>query len=156
MVTNRDFRDLFFELNAAEARYLVVGAYAVTFHSRPRYTKDLDVWVDPAPDNAPRVWQALAAFGAPMDKVTAEDLARVGVVFQIGVEPNRIDILTSVTGLDFSEAWSRRIRTEYGDVPIQILSKDDLIRNKRAVGRPQDLIDVEEIERAAPGPKPKP
>jgi hypothetical protein len=147
LATNRDFRDLFFELNKAEARYLVVGAYAVTFHSHPRYTKDLDVWVEPTEANAQRVWAALAAFGAPMDRVRPADLAKPGVVFQIGVEPNRIDILTRVTGVEFGAAWPRRVSSPYADGTIQILSREDLLRNKRAVGRPQDLLDADSIER---------
>jgi hypothetical protein len=147
MATNRDFRDLFFEFNEAEVRYLVVGAYAVTFHSRPRYTKDLDIWVDSAPENAPRVWTALRAFGAPMERVAPEDFSKDGMVFQIGVEPNRIDILTRVSGLVFSDAWSRRVASSYGDVAIQILSREDLITNKKTVGRPQDLLDVKALER---------
>jgi hypothetical protein len=152
MATNRDFRDLFSELNAADARYLVVGAYAVTYHSQPRYTKDLDVWIDPSRENAARVWAALAAFGAPMDQVSASDLANEGIVYQIGVEPNRIDILTRVTGLVFADARNRRVLSRYGDVPIQILSRNDLILNKKSVGRPQDLIDVAALEHAPDRP----
>lgn len=148
---NPDFRDLFSELNAAEVRYLVVGAYAVTYHARPRFTKDLDVWIDPEPANARRVWEALARFGAPMQEVTPEDLTRPETVLQIGVAPNRIDILTQIEAVDFSRAWTRRVKGGYGGCPIAVLSREDLIANKRAVGRPQDLIDVEELERPAQG-----
>jgi hypothetical protein len=147
MATNRDFRDLFFEFNAAEVRYLVVGAYAVTFHSRPRYTNDLDVWVDSAPENASRVWTALGAFGAPMERVAPSDFSTDGMVFQIGVESNRIDVLTRVSGLVFSDAWTRKVASSYGDVAIQIVSREDLITNKKTVGRPQDLLDVKALER---------
>lgn len=150
-MVNSDFRDLFCALNAAEARYLVVGAYAVTFHARPRFTKDLDVWIDPAPENAARVWKALASFGAPMAGVEVNDFSTAGTVFQIGVAPNRIDVLTSIEGVVFVPAWERRARAEYGDQEIGILSRVDLIANKRAVGRPLDLDDVRELERGSEG-----
>lgn len=130
-------------------RYLLVGGYAVAFHARPRYTKDLDVWVDRTPTNAHRAWQALASFGAPLQELGPEDLTRPEMVFQIGLPPNRIDILTELAGVSFEEAWERRVTTTYGDCAVQVLSRTDLIRNKRKVGRPQDLIDVEELERGA-------
>jgi hypothetical protein len=145
MAVNPDFRELFSEFNAADVRYLVVGRYAVTFHARPRFTKDLDIWIDSHGDNARKVWEALAKFGAPLDDVTPSDLATPGMILQIGVAPNRIDILTSLEGVDFEEAWPRRDITEYGDCEIGILSKPDLIENKRRVARPQDLIDVEAL-----------
>lgn len=103
-MTNRDFFDLFCALNAAEARYLVVGGYAVTFHARPRFTKDLDVWIDPDPANAARVWKALAAYGAPVRELSPTDLSSASTVFQIGLPPNRIDLLTSLDGVEFSTA----------------------------------------------------
>jgi hypothetical protein len=147
-VINPDFRDLFSALNAAEARYLVVGAYAVTFHSRPRFTKDLDVWIDPEPSNARRAWEGLARFGVPLKDVSAEDLSRPETVLQIGVAPNRIDILSQIEAVRFVDAWPRRATADYGGCSIAILSRADLIANKRAVGRPQDLLDVEALERA--------
>jgi hypothetical protein len=149
MSVNPDFRDLFFELNAAEARYLVVGAYAVTFHSRPRFTKDLDVLVEPTLENAARVHAALKSFGAPLKDVTAKDLATPGIVFQIGIAPTRIDILTEIDAVEFGPAWERRAESVYGDCAIHVLSREDLIANKRAVGRPQDLADVKELEGGA-------
>lgn len=147
MGINRDFRDLFSELRAAEARFLVIGAHAVMFHAVPRYTKDLDVWTEPTPANARRVHAALARFGAPMESLTPEDLATPETIFQIGVEPNRIDVVTAVEGLSFADAWKARVASTYGEVPISILGLDDLLRNKRAVARPQDLLDVEWLER---------
>lgn len=114
---NPDFRDLFSAFNAREVRYLVVGGYAVTFHARPRFTKDLDVWIDPEPGDAGRAWNALADFGAPLTEVSKGDLATPGMVLQIGVPPNRIDVLTTCDGLEFDAAWSRRVIGEYGAVP---------------------------------------
>ena len=137
MGVNPDFRDLLAALRDAEARYLVVGALAVTFHAAPRYSKDIDIWVDPAPENAGRVWIALQRFGAPLDQLRRDDLTDPRTVYQIGVEPNRIDVLTSVEGLSFAAAWEGRVESNYGGVPIWILSLDDLIISKRAAGRAQ-------------------
>jgi len=127
-------------------RYLIVGAYAVTFHSRPRFTKDLDIWIDADAVNAERAWRALAAFGAPLKDVKPSDLSNPQLVYQVGVPPNRIDILTSLDGVVFEDAWSRRAVGRYGDCPVAYLSRQDLITNKRRVGRPQDLLDVEALE----------
>jgi hypothetical protein len=146
MATNRDFRDLFSALNAAEVRYLVVGGYAITFHARPRFTKDLDIWVDPDPANAERTFRALAAFGAPMRDLKQRDFSDPELVLQIGMPPNRIDVLMGIQGVAFPDAWERRVVANYADCPVAYLSKADLIRNKRAVGRPQDLEDVRELE----------
>lgn len=148
MGVNPDFRDLFSELNAAEARFLVVGAHAVSFHSVPRYTKDLDVLIGCDPVNAERVFAALGLFGAPLDRLELSDLSTPDTIFQIGVEPNRIDILTTIDGVEFDVAWERRERTTYGDVPIAVLGLDDLIAAKRAAGRPQDRLDLSYLERA--------
>jgi hypothetical protein len=150
MATNSDFRDLFAALSAARAEFIVVGAHAVMVHTEPRYTKDLDIWIRSTPQNAAHVYKALQIFGAPLADLTIDDLATPGTVFQIGVAPNRIDILTEVTAVDFEGAWQRRLESTYGGVPISLLSIEDLLTNKRAVGRPQDLIDVEKLERALP------
>jgi hypothetical protein len=148
-MVNRDFRDLFVVFNDHDVRFLVVGAYAVTFHSRPRFTKDLDVWVEPTAENAERVFAALAAFGAPLAAhgVTVHDFERPGVVYQMGLPPNRIDVLTAVEALSFSACWPRRSPSRYGDVAVAYLGKQDLITNKRAVARPKDLEDVRALER---------
>jgi hypothetical protein len=118
------------------------------YFTEPRYTKDLDVWVRPSPANAVLVHRALVEFGAPMSNLTVEDLSAPGTIFQIGVAPNRIDVLTSIEGVGFDEAWSRRVQSSYGAIPISLLSLEDLLTNKRAVDRPQDRLDVEKLERA--------
>ncbi len=151
MATNPDFNDLLSALSAEGAEFLIVGAHAVMFYTTPRYTKDLDVWVRPEPDNAERVYRALRAFGAPLSDLTAADLATPGTIFQIGVAPNRIDVLTSIDAVLFEDAWQRRTASTYGGVPISLLSVEDLLTNKRAVGRKQDLLDVERLEN--PGPR---
>ncbi len=147
MALNPDFRDLFAAFSATASRFLVVGGYAVAFHAAPRFTKDLDIWIEATPENAGRVFESLTAFGAPTGNLTREDLAREGLVFQIGLPPNRIDVLTSITGVSFSEAWDNRVESRYGDQPIWILSRRLLITNKRSMGRPQDLIDADLLER---------
>jgi len=147
MPINRDFRDLFATLNDARVRYLLVGGYAVAFHTEPRYTKALDVWVEAGPENAPRVLAALRAFGAPIGDLTIEDLERATTVFQMGVPPNRIDIVTGLDAVTFDDAWQARASMTYGDQPVAVIGRDALIANKRAVGRPQDLADLERLER---------
>ncbi len=143
---NPDFVALLRELSAAEARFLVVGAYAVSFHSRPRAAGDLDVWIEPTPANAARAMLALARFGAPMLELSAEDLTRPDMVYQIGVAPRRIDLLTSLTGLTFEEAWRDRVRGRIGDIEVPFIGRDALIRNKRVLGRARDLADLESLE----------
>ncbi len=149
---NQDFTDLLRALCAADARFLIVGAYAVTWHAVPRSTGDLDVWIEPTPDNAERVWSALTAFGAPLDQLSVEDLRAPDVVFQLGVPPRRIDLLTSVTAVDFARAWERRVTAAFGDLEVPTIGLQDLITNKRAVGRPRDLADVALLESHAAGP----
>jgi hypothetical protein len=140
---NPDFVALLRALSDAEARYLIVGAYAVTFHSRPRATGDLDVWVEATPGNAAKVMDALRAFGAPLQGLSEADLASPGVVYQIGVPPRRIDLLTSLTGVGFDEAWPNRAMGAFGDLECPFIGRGELTRNKRALGRPRDLADLE-------------
>ncbi len=143
---NRDFRDLLSALNDQGAEYLVVGAHALAAHGHVRATKDLDVWVRPVSENAARVLAALESFGAPLHDLTRADLVKPGIVFQIGVPPVRIDLLTSIDGVAFEEAWKERLRTHFAGVGVGVLSRAHLIRNKRASGRLQDLADVERLE----------
>lgn len=142
---NQDFTDLLSALSAADARFLIVGAYAVTYHSQPRSTGDLDLWIDDAPENAKRVWSALEKFGAPLTELTVEDLSAPNVVYQIGVPPRRIDLLTSLTGLRFADAWESRVTGRFGDLECPYIGIQDLRTNKRAVGRPRDLADLESL-----------
>jgi hypothetical protein len=138
-----DWIALLHELSVSEARYLIVGAYAVTFHSRPRATGDLDIWVEPTPENAARVHGALERFGAPLRDLSEADLKTPGIVFQIGVAPRRIDILTSLTGVAFEDAWRDRVMGRMGDLECPFIGREQLIRNKRALGRPRDLADLD-------------
>jgi hypothetical protein len=142
---NPDFVALLRELTATETRFMVVGAYALAHHARPRATGDLDVWVEPTPENAVRVHAALRAFGAPLADLSVEDLSRPELVYQIGVVPRRIDILTTLTGITFSEAWQTRVVGPFGDTSCAFLGRAQLIQNKRALGRPRDLADLEAL-----------
>jgi hypothetical protein len=146
---NPDFRDILSAFNGARVEYLVVGAYAVAVHGVPRATGDIDLWINPLIENAHQVWTALADFGAPMDQLALEDLCRSGMVIQLGVAPQRIDLLTSIDGVDFAQAWAGRITVTIGELQIPVLGRRDLIANKRASGRPQDLADIARLKDVA-------
>ena len=146
---NPDFRDMLLALSAEGAEFLVVGAYAVAAHGIPRATGDLDVWVGTEGDNPAKVLSALQRFGAPVERVALDELRSPDLVFQIGVVPQRIDIITGIEGVDFGGAYARRLMIELDDVAVPVLGLDDLLANKRAVGRPKDLADVEALERRA-------
>jgi hypothetical protein len=145
---NRDFAEMLRALSDAGADFLVVGAHARAAYGEPRSTKDLDIWVRPTPENASRVWKALVTYGAPMSDLTVKDLAQPGLVFQLGVEPYRIDILTELTALTFEEAWGNRVTGDFAGATYPVIGKRDFILNKRATGRLQDLADAEHVERS--------
>jgi hypothetical protein len=142
-----DFNDLLSSFDAHGAKYLVVGGHAVMFYSEPRYTKDLDLWIDASPSNALQVFKALAEFGAPLKGLSPADFASPGSFYQLGQPPLRVDILTSIEGLTFEEAWPNRQIGEFlGRRDVPFIGKSDLIRNKRAAGRPIDLHDAGQLE----------
>ena len=143
----QDFSELLSEFNAAGVRYLLVGGHAMAVHAIPRATKDLDLWIDATPTNAQRVYAALARFGAPLDAIDVDDFAAEGFGFQIGVAPNRIDVLTSISGVTFRSAWPSRVAARFLGEPVFVIGRRHLIKNKQAVGRPQDLVDVELLRR---------
>jgi hypothetical protein len=151
---NPDFSELLSTFNDHGVEYLVVGAHALAAHGHVRATKDLDVWVRPEPANAARVLHALAAFGAPLHELSQGDLSEPGLIFQIGVPPVRIDVITAIDGVQFADAWSGRVQATLGAVTVPVISREDLIRNKKAAGRLQDLADVEWLEQA-PGSRSK-
>ncbi|KAB2896122.1 MAG: hypothetical protein F9K40_15090 [Kofleriaceae bacterium] len=138
-------------LREASAQFLIVGAHALAAHGLPRATGDLDVLVRPDAANASRVFRALAAFGAPLEAhgVSASDFTTPGTIYQIGLPPRRIDILTEISGVSFDDAWSSRIELPVLGEPLAFLGREALIANKRAAGRPKDLADVLALE--APG-----
>jgi hypothetical protein len=134
-VLNRDFAEMLSALSAERVDFLLVGAYALAAHGIPRATGDIDIWIRPVPENAVRVLAALRQFGAPLFDLRLEDLSRPGTVFQLGVVPNRIDVLTAIDGVEFEEAWQNRLDTTIDGMPVSVLGRDQLLRNKRAAGR---------------------
>jgi hypothetical protein len=147
---NPDYRDMLCMLNDEGAEYLVVGAHALAAHGYPRATGDMDLWIRCSEENAQRVWRALRRFGAPFQGLTVTDLATPEVVFQIGIVPRRIDLLTSITAVSFDEAWPHRKCIEVDQVPISVIGREELLRNKRATGRTKDRADVEWLEAHPP------
>jgi len=146
---NRDFVEMLSALSAEGAEYVVVGAYALAVHGVPRATGDLDILVRPSGENAPRVMAALRRFGAPLLDLKEEDLGKPGTVFQVGLPPSRIDLLTSIDGVGFDEALESRAEREWEGLRIPFLGRDALLRNKKATGRIKDLADVEALEKEA-------
>lgn len=142
-----DFRDLLRAFVDHEVRFLIVGAYALAVLGRPRATGDLDVWVQPTKRNAQRAYAALHDFGAPLHDLTVADLATSGVVFQIGLPPLRIDILTEISGVQFAGAWRRRVPATFDGTPVAVLGREDFLINKRATGRLKDLADAERLDK---------
>lgn len=148
---NEDFRDFLAALLEAQARFLVVGAHAMAVHGVPRATGDLDVWIATDAPNVARVWDALLRFGAPVVAmgIRREDLSRDDVVVQIGLPPRRIDVLTSITGVEFDDAWAGRVTHEASGLAVPFLGRAALVQNKRATGRAKDRADLEALgERA--------
>ena len=145
---NSDFRDLLRTFNEAGVRYLVVGGYAFAEHVEPRYTKDLDVWIDRSEENADRVLSALRNFGAPLRGLSKDDLTSPGTFYQIGLPPNRIDIISQLEEMDFGACWERRKSVTLGELYVDFISLDDLIENKERTARPHDLADAEHLRTA--------
>jgi hypothetical protein len=142
-----DYKDLLEVLNAYGVRYLIVGGYAVMKYTEPRLTKDLDLWIATDAANAESAYNALLMFGAPLEQCTPEDFTHEEFWFQIGVAPVRIDILLSVSGVSFEEAWSRRVDGEFLNVPAHFIGFEDLMRSKEAAGRPQDKRDLRRLRK---------
>jgi hypothetical protein len=152
MSVNSDFKDLLNLFNAYRVKYLIIGGYAVIKYTEPRYTKDLDLWIRADAKNANAVFQALKDFGAPLTGLTPADFAEEGYFYQMGIPPVRVDILMSISGLTFDEAWPRRVKANFDGVPVLFIHRQDLIASKLAAGRPQDLIDAASLAQAKPHP----
>lgn len=142
-----DYEDLFRVLNAYRVKYLVVGAHAVIYYTKPRFTKDIDVWISPELNDPKNVYAALKKYGAPLKDISSRNFSDKGLIYQIGVAPVRIDIMMSVGGISAEKAWKRRQKSKYGRAAISILSKEDLIQAKEEAGRPGDLMDLRKLER---------
>lgn len=139
---NPDFQDILSAFNAERVEYLLVGAYAVAAHGLPRATGDIDLWIRPSAANAKAVWGALTDFGAPLHQVSIQDLQTPELVVQLGIPPRRIDLMTSIDGIDFDTAWREKVMIKVEGIDVPTISRENLILNKRATGRPQDLADV--------------
>lgn len=142
-----DLKDLLRFLNHNQVTCLIVGGYAVMKYTEPFSTKDIDIWVEPDPENARRTYKALVEFGAPMADLTIHDLAQPHIVFQFGVAPVRVDVMTSIDAVTFTEAWQRRVETHLGGIPIFVISLQDLIRNKEAANRDTDRVHLARLRK---------
>jgi hypothetical protein len=149
---NPDFRDLLIQFADRGVEFVIVGAYALAVHGAPRASGDIDLFVRPSPPNAQRVYDALRRFGAPLDaaRVRPADFAEEGTVYQIGLPPRRIDLMTQITGVSFDEAWSSRTILQLEGRAVSCIGRSALVKNKEATGRPQDLADVARLRRTEP------
>lgn len=145
MKLSKDLREFIALLNSTGVDYLIVGGYAVAFHGYPRYTGDIDILIRPSRSNAEKVVRVLRQFGFASPDITAEDFVKPDCVMQLGRPPNRIDLITSLSGVDFDEVWAARLPGVLDDLPAQFISREHLIANKRATGRTRDIADAEAI-----------
>ncbi len=145
MEVQPDFRDLLGLFNVHKVEYMIVGAYALAFHGVPRFTGDLDIFIRPDSENARRILQALDEFGFKSVGLTLEDFQSADKVVQLGVPPVRVDIITSLTGVSWEEAFSGRAEGKYGDMPVYYIGREQFIANKRALGRKRDFADLEAL-----------
>lgn len=148
MEISSDYKDLLITLNEYKVKYLVVGAYAVSFYTQPRFTKDLDIWVQPTEENSKKIYQALIKFGAPLRNVSSEDFTNRKLIYQIGVAPVRIDIIMQLPSLKFEKAWENRRKIKFADVQTNIIGIEELIIAKQELGRDQDILDVKNLKKA--------
>ena len=142
-----DFRDFIKLLNDQKVKYLIVGGYAVGFYSRPKFTQDLDIWIENSEENAQRVQLVLGDFGFGDLEITTKDLTNPDIIVQLGYTPLRIDLMTGVSGLSFSEAFQKKVRGKYLDVTAYFISISDLVKNKRASGREKDIQDIKWVRK---------
>lgn len=140
---NPDYKDMLLALSEEKADFLIVGAYALAVYGLPRATGDIDLFVGSDPGNSKKVYRALVKFGAPLTDLDPESFSQEGVIFQMGVVPNRIDLLSSISGVSFAQAWAHRQEMEVEGLKLAILSLEDLILNKTASGRPKDIADLD-------------
>jgi len=145
MEIQRDFKELLELLNKHNVDYMIVGGYALAFHGAPRYTGDIDIFVKPEEQNARNILEVLDKFGFGSLDLTVDDFSLCNKVVQLGVPPVRIDIVTSITGVDWRTAESNRVKGEYGEVPVYFIGRSDFIANKRSIGRHKDIADVEAL-----------
>jgi hypothetical protein len=143
----KNFLDLLQLLNASKSKYMLIGGYAVGIHSEPRYTKDLDIWIDCSKPNAKKILKLLTEYGAPTDNLSEKDLATPGLIFIFGIAPQRVDIINHIKGADFKSCYARRVRKQVGKTEINVVSIKDLINLKKLAGRDQDKIDIAKLKK---------
>ena len=146
MMLSRDFKEFVALLNENDVKYLIVGGYALALHGHPRYTKDLDIWIEMSPDNADKIMKALEKFGLASLELKPEDFLEKNQIIQLGYPPNRIDLLTALKDVEFDDCYATRVQVIIQNVKINFIDIDNLKKNKRATGRLQDLADVEKLE----------
>lgn len=144
---NKDYKEMLQILLEENIRFIVVGAYALGAHGYPRATGDIDIWVEPSTENAQRVVRALTKFGVPLINIREKDFETEGIIFQIGVAPRRIDIITTIDGVDFKSAYSRKEIVSVEELSIPVLSLEDLIKNKESTGREKDVLDAKMLRK---------
>jgi predicted nucleotidyltransferase len=145
MFVNSDFTDLLKLFSDNHVRYLIIGGYAVIQYAEPRYTKDLDLWISTDTKNAASVYAALQEFGAPLTGLTEADFSEEGYFYQMGNPPMRVDVLMGIPGLEFEQAWDKRVEVDFDGLLVSFISREDLITSKRASGRAQDIIDADTL-----------
>jgi len=148
MILNADLREFLGLLNDRGVEYVIVGAHCLAFHAEPRYTGDLDIFIRPTPENAARIVETLREFGFGDSGADVNAFTEPEQVIQLGRVPNRIDLLTSLSGVDVEESFATKVPAELDGIPVFVLSKQLLVKNKRATGRPQDIADVALLESA--------
>ncbi|MDI6758708.1 MAG: hypothetical protein QMD94_03435 [Candidatus Omnitrophota bacterium] len=144
-----DYKELLKSLNRHKVRYLIVGAYAVMYYTEPRYSKDIDIWIEPVIENARKVCAALKEFGAPLKGIGEEDFTKKGMVYQMGVAPVRVDIIMGIGDLEFAAVWKYRVKASFEDVRVNIIGRGQLIKAKEKAGRPSDLLDIKMLKKGA-------
>jgi hypothetical protein len=142
----KDLREFIELLNSKGVRYVIVGGYAVAYHGHPRFTGDIDLYVEPSADNAARILAVLHAFGFGELELSAQDFTNPDSIVQLGRPPNRIDLLTSISGVPFENVWQGRVFSQLDGLPVAFINKEHLLQNKRASGRPKDLADLAELD----------
>ena len=147
MKTEKDYEEFLALLNEYRVKYCVIGAFALAFHAEPRYTKDIDILVEASTENAKKLLQALNKFGFGSLQLTLDDFSTPGNIIQLGYEPVRIDIITSIKGLDFADIWKNRVQGPYGQQVVNFIDRKNLIKSKQVADRPQDRVDLSRLEK---------
>jgi len=146
MKTEKDYEEFLELLNKHKVRYCIIGSYALSFHARPRYTKDIDILIEASPENAEKILIVLEIFGFGSLNLRVEDFSEKGNIIQLGYEPVRIDIMTSLKGLDFSDVWKNRVQDSYGKQMVNFIDRQNLIKSKKISNRTQDKADLELLQ----------